>query len=394
MNPVWNAIFIGLVFVSLLLPIHSYVFYPWLLQRFRKQYPLQSSTVDLTKKVYVLIAAYNEENVIAEKLRSIVESDYSLTNLEVWIGSDASTDHTDAIVLDFARKFEFVHLVRMEGRLGKPAIINRLVELCKVNPNDDAILILTDANVFFQKDMLQTLVNGFQNDNIGLIGANVVNKVPENSSIGELEGIYINRENKIKKLESDWAGVLMGPFGACFAMRARDFVPIPSHFLVDDFYWCMQVLKRNCLACFNAEALCYEDLPGDWKEEFRRKRRIARGNFQNLKHFSSLLRNPFSKRGFAFLSHKVLRWLSPLFFLFSIGLLLMLNFIMATVLIAVIVGGVLIAELIARVLRIKSSPFNAILYFCLMNLAVFIGMIEYLFAKQKNAGWKPTLRKV
>lgn len=394
MNPVWNAIFIGLIFVSLLLPIHSYVFYPWLLKRFRKQYPLQSSTVDLTKKVYVLIAAYNEEKVIAEKLRSIVESDYSLTNLEVWIGSDASTDNTDTIVLDYARKFEFIHLVRMEGRIGKPAIINRLVELCNINPNNDEILVLTDANVFFQKDMLQALVNGFQNENIGLIGANVVNKVPENSSIGELEGIYINRENNIKKLESDWAGVLMGPFGACFAMRARDFVPIPSHFLVDDFYWCMQVLKRNRLACFNAEALCYEDLPGDWKEEFRRKRRIARGNFQNLKHFSSFLRNPFAAKGFAFLSHKVLRWLSPLVFLFAIGLLLVMNFMLTVVLVAVIVGGMILTALIARVLGIKSSPFNAILYFCLMNLAVFIGMIDYLFAKQKNAGWKPTLRKV
>ena len=71
-----------------------------------------------------------------------------------------------------------------------------------------------------------------------------------------------------------------------------------------------------------------------------------------------------------------------------------MNFMVAYVLIAIIVGGVILAELIARVLGIKSSPFNAILYFCLMNLAVFIGMIEYLFGKQKNAGWKPTLRKV
>lgn len=386
----WHLVFFCTALVLLMLPIYSYLAYPLVLRLLKKNYPIQHSESDLQRRVIILIAAFNEEKVIAQKLESIINSDYPTDLIEVWVGSDASTDRTDSIVQEYSSRFARIHLYRTEGRFGKPTIINRLYELSEATSDKKAILILSDANVFFEKQMLRFLVNGFSNENVDLIGANVVNsKTTYDSSDGVEEG-YISRENKIKQLESDWKGVLMGPFGACFAIRSSAFENIPEGFLVDDFYWCLNVLRNGGKACFDSKAICYEDLPGDWKEEFRRKRRISYGNFQNLVHFNKMLFKFWTPIGFVFWSHKGLRWFGPTLVLIAMALEPRMVFELFIDFLCLGFG----LELFSRLLVIKRAPLRAILYFCQMNVAIFLGMIDYLFKRRKNANWTPTQRKV
>ncbi len=386
----WHLVVMSISVVLLILPLYSYLLYPFILKRLKKSYPIKVSEVDLRKRVLVFIAAYNEEKVMVQKLESIIGSSYPTHLINVWVGSDASTDLTDSIVLDYSKRFPQIHLCRMEGRLGKPEIINRLYNISNAQNDNEAILILTDANVFFEKQMIQTLVNGFHADNVQLIGANVINTSAAYDNTGSLEEKYISRENKIKQGESDWKGVLMGPFGACFAMRSNAFETIPSNFLVDDFFWCLNVLKNGGKACFESKAICFEDLPGNWKEEFRRKRRIAYGNFQNLGHFKKMVLKFWTPIGFAFWSHKGLRWFGPLFVMiaFSLQPLMVFELFLDLLCLGVLLEG------ISRLLVINRGPLRAILYFCQMNVAVFLGMIDFLLKRRKNANWQPTQRKV
>ena len=73
------------------------------------------------------------------------------------------------------------------------------------------------------------------------------------------------------------------------------------------------IIKQKKYTLFNNKAICNEDVFDDKKAEYRRKVRISTGNFQNLNYFKSMLLPFWKGNAFAFLSHKVLRWLTPFF---------------------------------------------------------------------------------
>ena len=105
---------------------------------------------------------------------------------------------------------------------------------------------------------------------------------------------------------------MIGAFGGCYAVRSACYHPAPRAFIVDDFFISMAVLQDGYQAINELAAVCHEDVSDQLPEEFRRKARISAGNFQNLVAFRRLLWPPWQGRSFAYWSHKVLRWLTPL----------------------------------------------------------------------------------
>jgi len=340
--------------------------------------------------VSILIAAFNEEKVIEEKLRSILATEYPSTKLEILIGSDASTDKTIASIQDLAAKDPRIIIHDFKERRGKPAVINDLVSFAK-NP----ILILTDANVLFNPDTIYMMLRHFRNEKVGLVGANILNVGQMEDGISHQETSYIARENRIKYYEGIHWGVMMGPFGGCFALRKKLYKDVPSNFLVDDFYICMQVLKQNFVSINELQAICYEDVSNDIAQEYKRKARISAGNFQNLRTFSEYLFKPFSPLGFCFISHKVLRWLTPFFLIISLlclGLLatyeqlfLYLFFLQLAMLLTPFFDSVL-----SRV-GVHWKLLRYVSYFSYMNLALLKGFFRYLKGVRSSV-WTPTLR--
>ena len=257
--------------------------------------------------VSILIAAHNEQFIIKEKVISIINSNFPTDKIEIIIVSDCSTDNTNQIISELAEVFPFIKTHTLNRRTGKAGAINKLVDLAR---ND--ILIITDANIIFSNNTIFNLVKHFKNDKIGLVDSNIVNSGVQKNGISLQEKTYISAEVNFKHAESKIWEKLMGPFGGCFAIRKSLFSPIPEHFLVDDFFVCMNILKNGSHSINDLEAVVFENVSNELSEEFRRKRRISKGNFINLFHFRNLL-NPFKQLGFIFISHKVLRWLTPLF---------------------------------------------------------------------------------
>ena len=301
---------IYLFWVCLFLIVYTYFIFPITVILFSKSKVLNKTTyknIDKSPSVSILISAYNEQEVIKEKVMSIINSNFPNNKIEIIIGSDCSTDNTNKIINNLAKHYPFVIANIFDKRSGKAGVINKLVEKAK-----NEILILTDANIIFSKNTIFSLIQHFKNPKIGLVDANMVNIGIKKSGISFQEKTYISTEVKFKHAESKLWGNLMGPFGGCFAIRKSLFTPIPENFLVDDFFVCMNILKGGKLAINDLDAVVYEDVSNQLSEEFRRKRRISKGNFINLFHFKNVL-NPFSKLGFVFISHKVIRWLSPIF---------------------------------------------------------------------------------
>lgn len=379
--------------ISILAIFHSYVLFPLILgmlDRVRRRKPAPPPVTGEPPLVSILLSAYNEEAVIEEKINSIYDTTYPPDRFEVLIGSDASTDRTVAIVKRLAANHPSLHFFPSDERRGKPNVINSLVEKAR-----GTILILTDANVIFEPATITQLVAPFADPSIGLVDTRMINLGMKREGISHQEKAYITREVKIKHLESLLWGAMMGPFGGCFAIRRDLFAPVPSNYLVDDFFLNMKVLESGFKAVNNPEACVYEDVSNELGIEFRRKIRIATGNFQNLCRFRKLLVSPRPGIAFCFWSHKVLRWLGPLF-LIAIGVALVwLSFTSAFWLI--LLAGYLallavpVADLLLKKLNLHFILFRFITHFLAMNLALLIGFIRYLKGVKTNV-WQPTKR--
>ena len=396
--------------LSLFLIFHTYILFPSILQllttrnktqKFQEKQGNQDDTENLPY-LSVLIAAFNEEEVIEEKIRSVLSSDYPSDRLEILVGSDNSTDKTNEILYDLEKEYSRLKVSVCFERTGKPGVINQLAQAAK-----GEILVITDANVMLDQSSLRILATSFNNKEVALVDTRMVNTSLKKDGISHQEKFYIGREVRIKNQESILWGSMMGPFGGCYAVRSKNYTPVPNHFLVDDFYVNMSVLKQGYKCVSNINANVYEDVSNDLKEEFRRKKRISAGNFQNLQKFKSLLFSRQAGVAFCFLSHKVLRWLVPILVLGTLGtsiflgtmniqqgdnaLLSLENPYLLFALFQIIFISIPVIDHILRKIGIHVLPLRFISHFVLMNLALLAGFIRYLGGIKSNV-WQPTRR--
>ncbi len=379
--------------VSIFLILYSYLLFPGLLHLLARNRSMNGEMFSYNElpDISVLIAAYNEDEVIESKIESILKGNYPREKLEILVGSDASTDGTNEILQKLSGTLQprlriFLH----EQRMGKPGVVNQLVK-----ESTGEIMVITDANVMLDKTTLMEMIGYFKSSGIGLVDSQMINTSLNKSGISHQEKFYISREVRIKHNESLVWGTMMGPFGGCYAVRKSLYQPVPRNFLVDDFYINMAVLKQgyNCIS--NMDAKVYEDVSNELQEEFRRKKRISAGNFQNLSMSGSLLFSTKPGVAISFLSHKVIRWIVPFLVMVTLGtsiylgMELLLYRILALLQIIVLVIPVI--DLFLRKIKIHSLPLRFISHFVLMNLALLAGFIRYIGGIKSNV-WQPTRR--
>lgn len=377
---------------SLLLILHTYLFYPLgmilFFSRPKNKFE-EFSAVEEVPEIAVLIAAYNEDEVIERKIRSVFNSNYPFSKIKVLVGSDASTDTTDQVVERLMKEFSNLKLIPFSGRVGKIGIVNHLQSLTY-----EPLLVLTDANVIFKKDTIFELVKKFKDEKVGLVGANIIKESLNNEGISFQEKEYLSMENKIKTAESNAFNLFMGAEGGCYAMRNSLFSSVPSNFIVDDFFITLKVLDHRKHALFNPYALCVEDVPNDVQGEYRRKVRISSGNFQNLFYFKTRLLQFWTPLCFAFWSHKVLRWFTPSLLIISLiasGLLIPWHPFFTWFFGFQLLG--ILMPLADRILKFKNQELKFISHFYLMNFALLEGFLKFVSGIKTNI-WQPVKRNV
>jgi cellulose synthase/poly-beta-1,6-N-acetylglucosamine synthase-like glycosyltransferase len=378
---------------SCFLVIETYVIFPKLLDFLARDKRQNQNIWSLQDQelphVDILLAVYNEEGVLEKKLQSIFDTNYPLTHLHLFIGSDASTDKTNDIVLSYQEKYPSIYFKIFE-RSGKSQIINSLSR-----KSNSSVIVCTDANVYFEIDTLYHLVKHYKEPSIGMVGGNILNPDFKKTGISFQEKKYLERENRMKYLEGISMGAMIGAFGGCFSIRRNLFIEVPQNWLVDDFYIGMQVLRQGKKTINELSAICTEDVSNKIMEEFRRKVRISAGNFQNLFEFSDLMLPMKGGIAFCFISHKVLRWITPFLLIIIFVLNLMLykyGFIYKLALMGqagLLVGIVL--DHFVRSFGIHIKLLRFITHFYSMNVALFMGFIRYVMGV-KTSLWKPTER--
>lgn len=387
--------FVEICFWSgLILMAHSYVLYPLLLSILPKPRFLPRQQV-WQPEVHVLMAVRNGEKIIRQKIDSVFLSKYPHARIHLWVGSDQSTDDTDTLISSCAAQYPNLHFVRFEQRSGKIKIINALYDLAAASQNfEQSIVISTDITAIFDENCIASLVSAFAHEQIGIVGSNIYKTRSGNDGIAAQEQAYYARELNMKYREGVLWGAAMGVFGACFAIRPQLFKKVPEHFVSDDFYITLAVFKQGYRVMLDNEAKVYMNLPSSPQIEYRRKVRIATGNFQNLFHFVSLLFIPTSV-AFAYWSHKVIRWFGP-FFIFGCYIsawILREHYLVYTAAWLTQLGIFSLIPLgwTLNQLGIHNKIIRFVTHFYHMNLGMFIGLIKYIKGV-KSSVWEPTQR--
>jgi cellulose synthase/poly-beta-1,6-N-acetylglucosamine synthase-like glycosyltransferase len=367
---------------------YVYLGYPvvlWIMARLRTRAIVQA---DITPSVTLLISAFNEAATIRQKITNSLALDYPADCLEIMVVSDASTDDTDGIVTRFAKRG--VVLVRQPERHGKTVGLNAALRVARGD-----IMVFSDANILYQKDAIRCLVRNFADPAVGCVTGDSRYVDSRQSAAHVQEDTYWGYERMVRSLESQ-IGSTVGGDGAIFAIRRELYTPLPAE-AINDLVTPLQIVARGYRAVFEPAAVGYEPSAGNFRREFRRKRRIVNRSWRGVMHVPEVL-NLWRVGVFAWQvwSHKVLRWLVlPLvmaaaiscFIAFPLGLgyqLGALGFVISLVAAGI---GAVVPDRLGRLARLAQGVW----YFYLVNLAAILGIAMALVGRVE-AVWTPERR--
>jgi cellulose synthase/poly-beta-1,6-N-acetylglucosamine synthase-like glycosyltransferase len=371
--------------------LYAYVGYPILIAVLARAFGRrpEPATVadDELPTVSLLVVAHNEEEVIEERVRNALATDYPSDRLEIVFASDGSTDATNEIVRRYATRG--VRLLAFPRRRGKATTLNAAVASLT-----GEVILLSDANTHMDPQAARLLARWFRDPDVGAVCGRLVLTDP--LAGGNVDGAYWKYETFLKRRESR-LGALLGSNGAIYALRRSVFDPLPDNTIVDDFVIPLRAaLQTGCRIVYDAAAVAREETPPRIGDEFRRRSRIGAGGFQSLGLLWPLLDPRRGWLAFTFLSHKVLRWVGPFLLagaLVGSALLSSHPFYRGCLLAQLIfytlaAGGVLLPSRPAplKVVRLATM-------FTGMNLALFVGFVRWARGRQA-AAWHRTVRTV
>jgi cellulose synthase/poly-beta-1,6-N-acetylglucosamine synthase-like glycosyltransferase len=337
-----------------------------------------------TPTVTVIITAYNEERDLAAKLENTLALDYEPEKVEVIVASDCSSDRTDEIARSFASRGVKLH--RQANRLGKTAAQNAAVEQAS-----GEILLFSDATTLYQPDVLRAIVPNFADPTVGCVAGRLIYLDPAQTNIGRGARSYWDYEVFLKRHESN-ACSLIGVSGCMYAVRRSAYVPMYNE-ACSDFLIATKMVEQNLRAVYEPSAVCTEETNRAGHKELHMRVRIIAQTFTDLWRHRAMM-NPWRSGFYAvqLLSHKVMRYLVPVFLLLVLAISLALApsslFYAVAALaqvcfyIAAVTGWLL--ERAGRHSRLLALP----QYFFLANLAALIAFYKFV-SGERYARWEP-----
>ncbi|MFA5014855.1 MAG: glycosyltransferase family 2 protein [Actinomycetota bacterium] len=373
--------------VSFFLIAHTYIFYPLFLlvlgRKRRKTIIVNDCDLPTAS---LIISAYNEEEVIREKIENSLAIDYPRGKLKIIIVSDGSTDETNRIAREYAKVGIFLN--DFPERLGKPKTLNKTILQERTT-----LIILSDANTIYEPDAIKKLVRNFVDPRIACVCGELKFKGDRKTEVAGLENFYWRFEQFLKKREGE-RGALLGANGGIYAFHRELFEPLPPNSIVDDFIIPLKMLEKGYKIVYEPEAVGYEKTTNAISQEMERRIRIGAGDFQVLFLTQKMLNPNIGFASFAFISHKLLRWLTPFFLILlfisnailAVGPVWNLVFFLQCLFYLLALFGFLFYTFGLR-LRLFGIPY----YFSAMNLALLLGFIRFCSGAQ-SVTWEKTQR--
>jgi len=326
--------------------------------------------------ISIVLIVRNEALVIGDKLRNLLDLNYPGSSYEIIVGSDGSTDQTNAILQQFSADSRLRLLLRSQAR-GKAACLNDAVALAH-----GEIVVFTDARQRIEPEAVHLLSENFCDPTVGCVsGELMLGDSQHEDSAGGL-GMYWKLEKRIREWESA-SGSVVGATGALYAVRRNLLSPLPPETVLDDLYIPMNVVRQGFRVVFDSRARAWDVANQGPEREFARKVRTLSGNYQSIQLSPWLLsrKNPIR---FEFVSHKLTRLVVP--FALAITLLAplvlrepMYRLALMLQLAFYAIGGL-------AVLPFERGPIaraaDAILTFVMLNVAAAVALGKFLAGRK------------
>ena len=361
-----------------------YVGYPALMLAISFVFRRPVRRADITPRVSVIIAAYNEERDIKAKLKNTLALDYPRERMEIIVASDCSTDRTDEIVRRF--RMQGVILYRQPDRFGKTVAQNRAVEV-----SSGEILVFSDATTMYEPDAIRKIVRSFADPEVGCVAGQLIYVDAAASAVGKGCRSYWGYEKFLKRCESH-VGSLVGVSGCLYAVRRTCHARLAND-MIDDFVIATEIHLQDLRTVYDPEAIALEDTNHRSKDEFRMRVRVIKQTISALGRYREVL-NPFRHKMFAFqmIAHKVLRYLVPFLLIAALvasGLVSgYVEWLRLAFLGQLALYGAAIAGWIGDRLKIKLGALAIPYYFVLVNAASFVAFLKAIRG-QTYVVWEP-----
>lgn len=299
-----------LFWVSMFIVFYTYLGYGMVLycmvhikELFKK--PVTPSLPQILPDVTLFIAAYNEEDIIAEKMKNCRALSYSANKLKfVWV-TDGSTDRTNELL----KQYPEVTVLFQPERKGKTAALNRGMQYVTT-----PYVVFTDANTMLNEKAILEIIRQFSDAKVGCVAGEKRVEIHSAQGATAGEGIYWKYESVLKTLDYRLYSAV-GAAGELFAIRTNLFQQMPTDTLLDDFILSLRIAQNGYKIAYCKEAYAVESASLNMHEEEKRKVRISAGGLQSIWRLRSLLNlSRYGILSFQYISHRVLRWtITPLF---------------------------------------------------------------------------------
>jgi cellulose synthase/poly-beta-1,6-N-acetylglucosamine synthase-like glycosyltransferase len=368
--------------VAALVIFYVYLLYPFLLTRLAR--PRVTTRKQATEPPVTLIfCAHNEEAVLPEKIANCRALDYPADLLEFCVGSDGSTDGTNALLQGWA-KDPRVRLMLSPERVGKTTLLNRMVPSATGD-----IVLFCDATTLFAPDAVRQHVVHYADPTVGCVGGDLMFVNTAHSPISGAHGAYWRYERHLRQCESS-LGILAYVSGANYSMRRALWRAVEPHF-ADDCNSPLNVIEQGYRVAYDPAASAREVAAESSEGLMRRRVRMVTRDLEATLSRPALL-NPIRFPGVAWSlwSHKLLRWLAaPLLVVLLVTNLFLLDRPVFQGIFALQVVFYTLS-LVAYFLRSRNHSrwLSLPLYFSVSNLAALFGLAN-VFRHKRAVTWRP-----
>jgi len=379
-------IFKLVILISIFLIFNVFILYPvilWVASKFFKK-PIISNT-EFEPKITILIAAYNEEKLISEAIKSIYSSDYPIEKINVIVGSDGSSDNTIQILKSLSQQYKSLEYYEL-NRVGKNAVLNFLVE--KSNSN---IIFYMDADLRVKKDSIRKMLSILSDNSVGAVMASleIMDAKSQKTAGGIGESIYQKYETFIRLRETEIFSNI-NSLGTLYGIKKEVYSPIPNDFVCDDLFRMLSTAIQKKRVIFDFATTVEEVREKSTKEEMLRRIRLVAGGLSTVWQCKKILNPKFGWVSFFVWNHKVLRWLTPFYLIFialsTFFLNIHSNFFLPLLIFQItLYGGALIGWILEKI-KINLLPFKILLFSVSMNIGFLLGIFRFL-TKGQNSIW-------
>ena len=387
-----------LFWICLFIVFYTYIGYGMLLYVLKslkrlfmgKARPIPMPTDEELPTMTLMICAYNEQDVVAEKMQNTRALDYPKDKFRVMWVTDGSTDRTNELL----KAYPEVDIVFSPERRGKTAALKHGLKEVKTE-----YVAFTDANTMINAGAMREMARLFADKTVGCVsGEKRVAARNAGEMAAEGEGLYWRYESTLKQWDYELYST-MGAAGELYAVDPKLCQEVPDNALLDDFMMSMIIVDEGHRIAYSPKAYALEYGSANLHEESKRKRRIAAGGLQSiwwLRRMLNPLRQPVV--AFQYISHRVLRWsVTPIamILLLLVNIILVANGASKLYTAALVLQGAGYLAAWAGYLLSEHGHKNIVLYtiyyFVFMNLNVFRGM-AYLRTHGNSGTWEKAKR--